>query len=300
MILGIVFAFAQTISWAGASIALRQLSGDLDAFLVNGLRTLVGMVIIVPLVWIVGRADDYGALNATNSLYLIGSVLMGGVIGDALYIVSLDLIGVSRTLPIANTYPLFTLLFGALLLDEQVGWPILLGALLVLVGVYVVARPAKTGTMLTDARSTPRRRAVGVSLALVTATLWGMAAVTMAIGLDDVDPLVANSVRLPAAVLFSLAGAGVRGGLGDTRRLNRRSIRLLVAAGVLGSAMAASFFLAAVSLAGPSRVTVINATTPLFALPLSYWILHEKPTGQTLLGTILSVTGIVLVILAGE
>jgi drug/metabolite transporter (DMT)-like permease len=48
--------------------------------------------------------------------------------------------------------------------------------------------------------------------------------------------------------------------------------------------------------AGAAKASVINATSPLFGLPLSLVFLHERITRRIALGTALTVLGIWLVL----
>ena len=103
--LGTLLAIAQAIVWSTATIFLRRLSTRLDPFMVNGLRATVGLMIIIPLVFISGGQADYALVTPLRMLYLAGSITIGGVFGDALYIMSLKKLGVSRAFPITNSYP---------------------------------------------------------------------------------------------------------------------------------------------------------------------------------------------------
>ena len=242
MILGMLLALAQTISWAGASIVLRKLSAEHDATLLNGLRSLVGLVFVLPLVWIAGQQSGFQALDARNSLYILGACLAGGVLGDGLYIAVLDMIGVSRALPIVNSFPIFTLLLSALLLDEPVTWPMVLGIVLVLVGGYLVARPTKPADE-PHAPTPVKRLALGVALAVLVALLWAASAVALAAGLEAVTPLTVASIRLFVVAVVSLGAVAVRGKASDLRHFRGKTLGTLVVASLLGSVGAATLFM---------------------------------------------------------
>ncbi len=296
MILGILLALALALTWSGTSILLRSLSTKLDAFLVNGLRAGIGLLVIFPLMFLTGTVSDYQKLTLVQVAYLIGSVIIGGVLGDALYVTSLKLIGVSRAFPITNTYPLFTVLFSIWLLAEKVGWTMWIGMVLVMFGVYLVARPRSQ--VVTSAPPLPPGQLLkGVLMAVGTAMLWGVAAVVLALGLRGIHGISANSFRVPVVMLLSLSAAARRGKLGELRQIKGRTLAQLFFAGILGWGVGGSLYVTAVQLAGPSKTSIVSATAPLFAVPLSSIFLHERPTRFTLLGTLLSVAGIILVIL---
>jgi bacterial/archaeal transporter family protein len=296
MIPGLLLALCQAWTWAGTSIILRKLSAEHDAMLLNGLRSVVGLVVVLPLVWVMGQQAGWAALTPTNLLYIVGACLAGGAIGDGLYIAVLDMIGVSRGLLISNSSPVFALALSALLLGERITWLMVLGIALVLLGVALAVWPAKSARAAQSSVN-PRRLWLGVGLATLVAFLWAGAAVVIALGLKTVTPMVVNSIRMTVVAVASLGAAGARGKLGDIARFRGKKLGTLIAAGLLGSAGSATLYLIAISLIGPSRVTTVNAAVPLFGAVLSYIFLKERLTPIVWVGTALTVAGLVLVAL---
>jgi DME family drug/metabolite transporter len=296
-VLGFVFGLAQAFSWATTTIILRSLSTELDAFLVNGLRAVAGGALIILIVFLTGATADYQLLTATRMLYLVGSVAIGGVIGDAFYISSLKTLGVSRAFPITNSYPMFTILFSALFLREQIGWTMIAGAVLVMFGVYLLARPRGRVEDVNGVTLSTAQIVKGTLQALVTAALWGINTVILSLGVQGINGAVALSVRVPAVIILCLLAAAGRGQLGSVRRLERQTIFRLLGSGVLGWGISGWLYTRALQLAGPSKAAIFGATAPLFAVPLSMIFLHERPSRYTLAGTALSALGIALVIL---
>ena len=295
--MGILLAFAQALCWSATSVTLRSLSTKLDAFLVNGLRASVSLLIILPLVWLTGGPAYYSELTMASVLFLIGSVILGGVFGDALYVMSLKHLGVGRAFAIANSFPLFAVLFGTLLLGTPISVKMMGGVVLVLVGVYIVGRPR--GRILPDTGPAvhPPQIAMGVALALIASALWGLSTVIMSLGLQgDVNPVVATSIRVPMVVIISLLVAARRGQLNKAVHLGRRTWLLLIVAGILGWGISGTLYAAAIQLIGPSKTAVISATSPIFAVPQSMLFLHERPTKYVLAGTLMTIVGIILVI----
>ena len=143
--------------------------------------------------------------------------ILGGVFGDALYVYSLKAIGINRAFPISNTYPLFTVLLSALLLGEPITWLMIVGMVLVLLGVYLVARPRNS---VDDAPGILPRAVLikGIVFALGTAIIWGSTAVMLVLGLEGIDSAMANTVRVPAVAADSLIGSGKRGNLQGSKK----------------------------------------------------------------------------------
>ena len=295
-ITGTAFAFAQATLWAGTSIVLRSLSTQLDAFLVNGLRAVFGLMVLVPLIVLTGGLADLHLLTLSRLAWLAGAVLMGGVLGDALYVYSLKSLGVGRAFPISNSFPLYTMVLSALFLGTRITWSMVLGGGLVLFGVYLVARP-RGRALHSETPLDTSRLAKGVAMAFAAAILWSGTSVAMAIGLrGGINAPLATGVRVPVMVLACGLAAAKRGTLVQLRDVKPRTWLLLAFSGFIGWGLAATLYSAAIQRLGPSQTAIIGATSPLFAVPMSLIFLHERPTRYTLLGTLLSVAGIALVI----
>ncbi|GAH63465.1 unnamed protein product [marine sediment metagenome] len=184
----------------------------------------------------------------------------------------------------------------ALLLGERISVLMMSGMLLVFVGIYLVARSEGSTGGGASGDVSSRHITRGVLMALGTAASYGIEGVLVSLGAQDVSALVANSVRVPVVAVVASLIAWRRGKWAQACRLDRRTVGLLVLAGVLGWGLAGSLWVAAIQYAGPSKAAIIGSTAPLFGIPLSMLFLREKPTRYTLAGTVLTVAGIVLVV----
>jgi len=277
-------------------IIMRSLPDRLDAFVVTSMRAAFGMVVVGLLVVATRGVAQYRLWTRAKVLYLVGSILAGGVLGDTLYLQSLRLLGMQRSFPIMNSFPLFTVLCSALLLGERISVLMMSGMLLVFVGIYLVARSGGSTGAGASGGVSSRDITRGVLMALGTAASYGIEGVLVSLGAQDVSALVANSVRVPVVAVVASLIAWRRGKWAQACRLDRRTVGLLVLAGVLGWGLAGSLWVAAIQYAGPSKAAIVGSTAPLFGVPLSMLFLREKPTRYTLAGTVLTVAGIILVV----
>ncbi|MHB1294736.1 MAG: DMT family transporter [Anaerolineae bacterium] len=293
---GILYALGQALCAASTTIILRRLTQRFDISLITGLRACMGLLFVAPAALLTGGLDDLQTLTPLTVVYLVGSVIAAGVVGDILYAYSLRALGVGRTFPIASTYPVFTVLAGVLILHEEVGWPMLGGLVLVLGGIYLVARPSGHIVGPKVAPLSRRRLWLGLLLAVSTAVLWGVSAVFLALGVEGVSGAAANVIRVPVVMALALAFAGRNRSLGTIRQIDRASWLMLLVGGVVGWGIASTLYILAIQTIGPSKATIIGATAPMFAVPLSALFLHERPTRYTLAGTLLTTVGIALVV----
>ena len=164
---GLLYAFGYTISWAIAGVLLRSLSQRMDPFLIVGIRAIVGTLVIVPLALLTGW-DELSLLTPGRLVYLIGSVIIGGVIGSTCSVYGFRVLGLQRALPITNASPIFSYLFSWLLLGEGVRWVVVPGTALTLLGVYLIGR-SREGAVASDRALTTREWVLGIGASAAAA-----------------------------------------------------------------------------------------------------------------------------------
>jgi transporter family protein len=241
-----------------------------------------------------GGLDALAAIPAAAWPWLVVSVLGLLVVGDTLYFRSMDLAGVSWAMPVASVNPLWAVLLAAVFLDEPLSWTLLLGALLVIAGVVLVSR--SSDSRAAERQVDPRARRKGILMALLVSVLWAIGLVTLKLATEGMHSVVANSVRQPLGMLMMLGLTLWRGKWRELKKLDRRSWGAIAVASLVGTGVGTLFFIMAIQLAGAGRTAVLTSTAPLMAIPFSMLWLSERPTRWTLAGTVLTTTGIVLVV----
>lgn len=77
----------------------------------------------------------------------------------------------------------------------------------------------------------------------------------------------------------------------------RRATKRVIVAGFFGMALGSLLYVGAVSMIGATIMSVIASTAPLFAIPVSVFVLKEKVTPIALVGVALTLSGIALVVM---
>jgi drug/metabolite transporter (DMT)-like permease len=289
-VLGVWVGLLCAVTWAGSSIMLKDLARKLDPFTLNAPRTLAGGLMMFLLTLATGRTSQYQMVTGDRLVFVLASVLVGGGLGDACYILSIKRIGVSRAFPISSTYPVLTLVLGVLFLQESVDWSVVLGFALVLPCILLIS-----GWRLQSTAEKEPLMASGVVLSLAASVCWAVGMILLAPGIKGLDSVMVASFRTPALSLVLWSIVAARGTYGTLRELSRREWLVLILGGILGWGLGSVLFLLAVDLAGTARAAILTSTSPLFVLPLSMIFLKERITRQVLVGTALTVTGIILV-----
>jgi drug/metabolite transporter (DMT)-like permease len=189
-------------------------------------------------------------------------------------------------------YPVLASFGAVAFLNEPMSPLSVVGVLVTLGGVYLVAvrHPVSSGADVVRARA----YWMGVGLAAAAAVSWSCSTLALRPALDLVDVATAAAIRTPAAsaVLFVAAARGrVLPKIADL--LHGPALVAILSTGVI-SVAASGFFLISVELAGAGRAAVLNATAPVFAVPLSILLLRERGSPRVVVGTVTSVVGVIL------
>ena len=292
---GVGIALLTALAWAGSSTILKSISGKIDTLSTNMLRLWTGSIILLAFVFLSGRGDDYIHTPLQPLLFVMTSGLVALAIGDTIYIKSLTFIDVSRAFPIGQcTFPVLTMFVAIFLLAEPFAWFNVVGAIMVMIGLYLVA---VLGKGVTASSASGDNNAKGVTLAFIAAITWVVGATTLKLGVTEMDAFVAAAIRIPvgAIALTGFVLSRNKGAVLQFKKYGLRNIGLAAAAGVLTYGIAAVGYVTAMQLLGAGRAVLITAVAPIFVLPLSILLLKERPTVYAIAGVVVCVSGVILV-----
>ncbi|MDP6348366.1 MAG: DMT family transporter [Chloroflexota bacterium] len=290
--MGELLALIAAFCWAVGFVVLRRVAGSFHVLQLNAMR-LWGPALMMPVgVFLLGIQDQYRQLEWMNYAAMTGSVLLGIGLGDSLLFVVMRSIGVVRSYSIGATAPMFGLVYAVVLLGEEVTPMAVLGtAVIIGGGILVTIRSATAGR---DAMLSGRAYWRGVAVAVAIAMMWGADFVMLKIGVGDLNPIVSNSFRMPlAAISISLLAWRVRGRVVPIEMTSRHRV-VAVISGTIGLGAGSIFFLSAIQTLGAARAGALAAVSPVFTILLAAVILRERPGWMAAVGTVMAVTGIVL------
>jgi drug/metabolite transporter (DMT)-like permease len=282
--------------WAITNLLLRRQVLKMGGSTANTWRNVFSTLCYLGVFFAFRGPRDLLAIPRDALLVLLLAVLLSMVIGDILQFMAIQRLGIALAMPIASSYPFLTLFIAALALGERLTARAVGGAILVIVGVILVALPRRA---LIDAEGNQHRALttnhwIGVGIAIGSA-LCAAAAVTLTrTAIVDIDILAANMIRLPfgAALCALISTAERRKAPWD---IERGSYGPLFLAGLasMGSGIA---FLTAVKFAGAAKTATLNASAPLFGMIGAIIFLAERPTRRNIVGAIIAFIGITLVV----
>lgn len=294
--LGAGIALLTSLAWSISSICVKLVADKINSLVINTLRTCVGSALLISLIFVTGRYQDFPLIPWGSLAYVVISGVLAMAIGDTIYIKSVALLDVSIAFPLSQvSFILLAILSAILFLGEKFTWITVVGAVLVIIGIYLMTSSrVRRGYPGGNRTINPK----GLLFILIAILAWTGATILLKIGVTGVDPFIAAGLRISTSaivLLFFLARPG-REAI-SLRLIGRKNLVLVATAGLLTYGVAAVGYISAIQLIGAGKTVLLTAIAPIFALPFSILILKEKPTRFTLLGVMISVVGVWLVVL---
>jgi DME family drug/metabolite transporter len=235
------------------------------------------------------------AVLPTTAVFLLSSsVILGAVIGDTVYLWSQERIGVSYAFPISMSFPIITFFMTVGFLGEPLILSRLGGAVIAVIGVILISNEQNRKKNREDPNS--KFDALGILGAIITALLYAAGTTILQVGIEGVDPIAGNLVRMIAgsiAFVPMVAVAKLSGMAWPTANSTKR----VILAGFFGMAVGSLLYVVAVAMVGAAIMSVIASTAPLFAVPVSVLVLKEKVTPIAGVGILATIAGVILVVI---
>ena len=293
--IGELAALGAAVSWAIAPILYRKALASTKPISANIVRCATNAAVLVALLLLLGQIGALTALPISTVIIVIVSGIIGLGIGDTLYMIGLKHVGVSRAVPLAATYPLFSLVWATFLLHQPISLTAIAGAIVIVCGIWLLSREKN------DENSGVKNKLVliGIVGSLVTAVIWSVSITLMDVAVSNVNTLNGNyaiiTLRIASIALFLglLAPFLDRGH--DFLKMKRNTIIGLCVGGLVANGVGWLLMNYSFLNISVARAVPISSTSPLFAALAGFMLFHEKMTTKTVLGAIAVVAGIALI-----
>ena len=288
MTLGILGGLGSGLTWGTISLLVRSLSGTIAPVGITAVRSILGGGILLVVALATGHGGEIARMPLWVVLTLWSAIIIAMGFGDTAFFASMDHLGVTRALTLTMINPLLTTVVGVGLLREPVTPPRALGMLLVVGGLALVISGEGEGGG--ERRGSTRR---GLRLVFMAAGAWALSAILMKPAFQAVSVVAAAAVRIPAAgvVLWLTPWTrGVPAALGKTTREERLRLGVICILSAVGSL----FWTTGIKYGGVAVGNVLSSTAPLFTLPFEVIVLGRRPSLLTVIGAVVTITGICL------
>jgi len=287
-VLGALSALSSAFMWAIAAILFAQLGQQLNARALNLGKGIVAAVCLFVLLIAAGFNLSY---EANTFWYLALSGLLGIAIGDTLYFLTLQRLGAKLTLLVGTLIPVVTAISAVIFFHEHIKLLSAIGLSMTVLGVTYVLwfKVEKDGVN--------RAWIGGLVIALFYIMTESGGILLTKLGLDYYGSLEATFIRQ----IFGVAGLvfwglSARSLLTDFKPVtnDKRLLLALIVTSFIGAFLGTWLSIVALELTYTAVAVSLNSTSPLFVLPIAYWLLGEKLTRNSVYGAIIAVLGVVI------
>lgn len=294
-----LLALGSAIVGALAQIATKGSIGAVPPWIYLPVRWLTSASLLVLIavglnLWPSFRWDE-------TIVYPLTGAILGPLISWNLYTRAVSRLDISVAYSITQSSVLISILLAAMWLGERPTPLTLVGAVIVVIGLWCVQWRGSGVSGRTVS-------VLGVVLATGTAICWGINGPlwklsVMAMSETQVNLIrtgLASTVFMSSLGLVALTSAGGRATMGSALTLGRRGLFGAALAGVLADVGAFWFQFGALKIGDVSTVAPILSSSPLFVALLSAGLLGERLRRIQILGVLLIVIGVVIVGMAGR
>ena len=332
--IGVLAAIGNMVLSGGVAVVIKYVGKELKPSAILLIQAIVSSISFLIIVSIMGDFMLMFTISWKALVPLILAAHMGICIGNLLYFGSMQIIGVSKAYPITMTYPLLTYILEVIIFpDVSFEWLKMLGIIIVIVGIVFISLSKVNGDgsksetpsdeenilnteTVEGEEKTPRteesietnvnakspliksKMVLGIIMSIIAAITWATGTTLIRYGLEQTDVAI---IPINAARMVFLIPTTLIIFLSTNRKKNKskftwKNISIMTVASLLGLVLSNIIYLEAIARIGSSTPSAIAASGPLIATPLSMIFLKEKVDWKIIIGTLLTVGGIIMVI----
>jgi drug/metabolite transporter (DMT)-like permease len=294
--LGETAALITSFCWAMSAVGFSNATRVFGSQVTNRLRVVLAMAALIVINGLLyGKPIPFDAgLDRWGWLAISGFI--GLALGDAFLFSAYRHIGPRLGLLLLSLAPVFGAFIAWAFFGETLSMVQILGIAITLGGISWVV-------LVRDENSTQNRRdwRKGVLFGILAALgqALGLVLSKQAMG-DDFSPFAATLIRMIAAVATLWILALFQGQAVKTVRTvidNPRGLRWAIFGAFFGPVFGVSASLLAVQHTAVGVASTIMALPPIIMLPISYFFYKEKLNWQSILGTLVAISGVALLFL---
>lgn len=303
-LLGTLLALFAAVCWGvSASLYKIVLKSEHSLFLTITIRGSIAVPFIAIVTFFINRFYSLAILFSPEVLPILifSSIFVG--FGDLWFFGSLQRIEVSRAMPVASIYPLFTgillIVFGV----ETISRVVFIGIIILIVGLGFLAQENNKSSSNLESQKDIK---IGLALAVLAALFWSFAIYTLRLLLDYPEVEVYSLATLRFGILTLFFGFlwiintfyRHQTGIVDPASLSHMTKKVsfvLGLGGILSWGIGAVTFFSSIEMIGAGRATPISSINPLISVIIGILVLKEKISPLQAIGICLIIFGSVFV-----
>ena len=316
---GEIIAIFAVLTFVVSNVLFRKTERDASPVFINFFRTAIGTLTFIVLAVVLGIFTYIFLLPLNLWVITFLSFLFGQVIGDTAYFKAQKELGTTIALAISMTFPLFTVILSLIFLNHAFEFKIFLSIILIGLGIIVIGRSKIITENKNDLDSKNHNQKSKsyisfkpIIYALIASLGWAIGLVIIDYVTNRIDQIpntngmssiISNVIRFPFALLILLLMVWRENRFGDRKQIiysfkkPSQTWLVLLIVSILGTSLGAYFYTVAAHTAGAIVMSLLASASPLFSLPLSYWLNKEKITKYGFLGVISTILGVIVILI---
>jgi len=297
LFLGELAALATAVCWSLTAIFFSYSGRLIGSDVVNRSRLIFAFLFLaITHLIIEGTLFPWGT-EPFRWFWFAVSALLGLVLGDTFLFKAYVLIGPRLSMLLMATVPIYSVVFGWLLFGETVTGMELTGILLAVAGIGWVVTERRSGQTAVEKKNYRS----GILFGLAGAMGQVANLITARYGLiGDYPSISATIIRILIALLILWGIAALQGQIRHTFRMwhNRKAFSAMIGGSMTGPFLGIWFSLIAIQNSRLGIAATLMALPPILLIPIEYVVYKRKVSMRGILGTLIAITGVMLIILS--
>ena len=297
MLLGEILSLGSAITW-GISVSLFKIIGNsVSPYILNPLKNSIGTILFVLTVLLISDVSAINNLSTDESLILALSGIIGITIADVLFLISLNILGTSRSAIINTIYSPMVIMLAYFILDESLTFADIIGGLMILLSILYLS--------FNQEKSNINNLNKGLLIGILAYSL-------MALGIIMVKPILnrfSNSIEMQLwIIVFRLIPGTLLSYVTMSFMIKKKEIILqlsnkkiwpiILLGSFLGTYVGFAMWVIGMAKTSASIASILNQTSTIFIAFFGWLILKETFSRKMMICFFISIIGAFIIIIA--
>tara|TARA_S200000501_G_scaffold118873_2_gene111652 strand:+ start:23007 stop:23906 length:900 start_codon:yes stop_codon:yes gene_type:complete len=297
MLLGEILSLGSAITW-GISVSLFKIIGNsVSPYILNPLKNTIGTILFVLTTLLISDISAVNALSINETLILALSGIIGITIADVLFLISLNILGTSRSAIINTIYSPMVIMLAYFILDESLTVADIVGGLMILLSILYLS--------FNQEKSNISNLNKGLIIGILAYSL-------MALGIIMVKPILnrfSNSIEMQLwIIIFRLIPGTLLSYITMSFMMKKKEIvfqlsnkkiwPIILLGSFLGTYVGFAMWVIGMAKTSASIASILNQTSTIFIAFFGWLILKETFSRKMMICFFISIIGAFIIIIA--
>ena len=297
MLLGEILSLGSAITW-GISVSLFKIIGNsVSPYILNPLKNTIGTILFVLTTLLISDISAVNSLSTNETLILALSGIIGITIADVLFLISLNILGTSRSAIINTIYSPMVIMLAYFILDESLTFADIVGGLMILLSILYLS--------FNQEKSNISNLNKGLIIGILAYSL-------MALGIIMVKPILnrfSNSIEMQLwIIIFRLIPGTLLSYITMSFMMKKKEIILqlsnkkiwpiILLGSFLGTYVGFAMWVIGMAKTSASIASILNQTSTIFIAFFGWLILKETFSQKMMICFFISIIGAFIIIIA--